>query len=154
MSLPFYLKGWLPAFFCFKGAEMDVVWDLVVGRPDLALFFLDGGGCQSRAQICESEVLGRSPSRWVIADGFILFFGTGVYFDSFSSQRETGLLRLKVVLAVFFGGGGRRQGRRESVVREGSRDSDVILLFLRVLCEVRLAHTCLYLSTVLYVFLA
>jgi len=25
----------------------------------------------------------------VIADGFILFFGTGVYFDSFSSQRAT-----------------------------------------------------------------
>ena len=161
MSLPFYLKGWLPAFFCFKGAEMDAVWDLVVDRPDLALFFLDGGGCQSRAQIWESEVLGRSPGRWVIADGFILFFGMGVYFDSFSSQRATGLLRLKVVLAVFFGGGGRRRGRRASVVREGSKDSYVILLFLRVLCEVRLAQlspypirTCLYLSTVLYVFLA
>lgn len=89
VSLPFYLKGWLPAFFCFKGAEMDVVWDLVVGRLDLALFFLDGGGCRSRAQIWESEVLGRNPGRWVIADGFILFFGTGVYFDSFSSQRAT-----------------------------------------------------------------
>jgi len=84
--------------------------------------------------------LGCSPGRWVIADGFILFFGMGVYFDSFSSQRATGLLRLKVVLAVLFGGGGRRRGRRASVVREGSRDSDVILLFLRVLCEVRLAQ--------------
>jgi len=146
-------------FFCLD-VELSV-WDLVVGRPDLALFFLDDGGRRSQAQIQESEVLGRSPGRWAIADGFILFFGMGVYFDSFSSQRETGLLRLKVVLAVFFGGGGRRQGRRESVVREGSRDSDVILLFIRVLCEVWLAQlssypirTCLYLSTVLYVFLA
>lgn len=56
MSLPFYLKGWLPAFFCFKGTEMDAVWDLVVGWLDLALFFLDGGGCRSGAQIWESEV--------------------------------------------------------------------------------------------------
>jgi hypothetical protein len=92
-------------FFCLD-VELSV-WVLIVGRPDLALFFLDGGGCRSRAQIWESEVLGRSPGRWVIADGFILFFRTGVYFDSFSSQRATGLLRLKVVLAVFFGGGGR-----------------------------------------------
>jgi len=76
-------KPSLLAFFCFKGTEMDVVWDLVVGRPDLALFFLDGGGCRSRARIWESEVLGRGPGRWVIADGFILFFEMGVYFDSF-----------------------------------------------------------------------
>ena len=146
-------------FFCLD-VELSV-WVLVVGRPDLALCFLDGGGCRSRAQIWESEVLGRCPGRCVITDGFILFFGTCVYFDSFSSQRATGLLRLKVVLIVFFGGGDRRRGRRVSVVREGSRDSDVILLFIRVLCEVWLAQlssypirTCLYLSTVLYVFLA
>jgi hypothetical protein len=72
-------------FFCLD-VELSV-WDLVVGRPDLALFFLDDSGRRSQAQIQESEVLGRSPGRWVIADGFILFFGTGVYFDSFSSQR-------------------------------------------------------------------
>jgi len=68
-------------FFCLD-VELSV-WVLIVGRPDLALFFLDGGGCRSRARIWESEVLGRGPGRWVIADGFILFFGTGVYFDSF-----------------------------------------------------------------------
>jgi hypothetical protein len=35
-------------------------------------------------------MLGRGPGRWVIADGFIPFFVTGVYFDSVSSQRTTG----------------------------------------------------------------
>jgi len=86
---PFLLEGVAAGFLLLQGAEMDAVWDLVVGRLDLALFFLDGGGCRSRAQIWESEVLGRNPGRWVIVDGFILFFGTGVYFDSFSSQRAT-----------------------------------------------------------------
>ena len=45
----------------------------------------------------------------MIADGFILFPMTGVYFDSFQSQRAMGLFQLIVVFGFFFDGGGWRR---------------------------------------------
>lgn len=82
------------------------------GWPDLASSSLGDGGRRSEAQIRESVMLGRRPGRWFIADGFILLFGTGVYFDSIASQRATGLLRLMVDLDGFSGGDDQRRGGR------------------------------------------
>jgi hypothetical protein len=50
-------------------------------------------------------MLGRRPGRCFIADGFILFLGMGVYFDSIASQWAMGLLRLMVDFVCFSGGG-------------------------------------------------
>jgi len=140
-----------PVFF--KGVE-QAVGVVHGGRLDLAPSSFDGVVCRWRAQIRELEWLGCVPGRWATAEGFF-------YFDSFQSYCAMGPLQLMAVFGVFVGGGGGRRGGRASVVREGSRSSDVILFFLRVLCEVWLSQlspyplrTCLYLVTVLYVFLA
>jgi hypothetical protein len=56
---------------------------VVVGWPDLTQSSLGGGGGWWHAQ--ELEKLGRGPGRWVIANGFIPFPMTDLYFDSFQS---------------------------------------------------------------------
>jgi hypothetical protein len=109
---------------------------VVAGWLDLAPLLLGGGGCRLRVQIWELGMLGRGPGWCGIADDFILSFVTGVYFNSISSQRVTGLLRLMVVLGGFFGGGGRRRGGRLWTVREDSRGNIVIFCFFRGLREI------------------
>jgi hypothetical protein len=94
------------SFFCLD-AEISV-GAVVVGQPDLAPSSFGGGARRRHAQIRELEMLGRGPGRWVIADSFILFLVTGVYFDSTLSQCAKGPLQLMVLLSFFFGGGCRR----------------------------------------------
>ena len=96
----------------------------------------------------------------MIADGFILFPMTGVYFDSFQSQCAMGLFQLMVVFGFFFDAGGRRQGGLSRMVHEGSRGIDVIFFLFRVLREDWLGQlslypirTCLYLYAPMHVFL-
>jgi len=132
----------LLAFFC-KDAELSV-GVVVAGRPNLAQSLLGGGGRWWRAQIRELEKLGRGPGRWVIADGFIPFPMTGVYFDSFQSQCAMGLFQLMVVFGFFFDGGGRRQRGRSRMAHEASRGIDVIFFLFRVLREDWLGQLSLY----------
>ena len=82
------------------------------------------------------------------------------FFDSFQSLWAMGFFLLKVMLGVFFGGGGRRRGRRVPSASSGSRDFSVIFIFCRFLSAVRLGQlflyphsTFLYLYAYLYVFL-
>jgi hypothetical protein len=119
---------------------------VVAGRPDLAQSSLDGSGRWWRAQIRELEKLGRSPGRWVIADGFIPFPMTGVYFDSFQSQRAMRLFQLMVVFGFFFDGG-RPRGGRSRMVRKGSRGIEVIFSCLGFFVKIGW-DSCLY---ILYV---
>jgi hypothetical protein len=105
-------------------------------------------------------MLGRGPGRWVTANGFILFFATGVYFDSISSQWAMGHLRFMVVLGFFFSGGSQRRGGRVWTFRKDPRAIVVIFSFLRGLRGVwqRQLHlypvcTSLYLYAPMYVFL-
>jgi hypothetical protein len=131
----------LLAFFC-KDVELSV-GVVVAGRPDLVQSSLGGGGHWWRAQILELEKLGRGLGRWVIANGFIPFPMTGVYFDSFQSQRAMGLFQLMVVFG-FFDGSGRRRGGRSRMVREGSRGINVIFSLFRVVREDWLGLLSLY----------
>ena len=73
----------LLAFF-LKDAVLSVGF-VVGGGLDRAQSPLGGGGRRWRVQIWELEELGRSPSQWVTADGFIPFSMTGVNFDSAQS---------------------------------------------------------------------
>ena len=88
-----------------RGRTPHTVGVVVAGRPDLAQSSLGDGGRWWRAQIRELEKLGCGPCRWVITDDFILFSMTGVYFDSFQSQRAMELFQLMVVFGFFFDGG-------------------------------------------------
>jgi hypothetical protein len=125
----------------------DALWSVgfvVGGWPDLAQSPLGGGGRRRRVQIWELEELGRGPDRWVTADGFILSLGTGVYFDSFQSQRAMGLFQFAVMLNVLLDGGGRRRGCRVASDFRGSRDLGLIFMFFRVLCDVWLGQLSMY----------
>ena len=112
--------GWLLAFFCFKGAAMDVgaaeVW-----RLDLARFPLGGGGRRRRGSIQESEVLGCVPGRRAFADGFCYCNSNkaSVRWGSSGSWGARLLLRRRRV--------------RAGLLREGSRGAVVIFYFFRVL---------------------
>jgi hypothetical protein len=146
----------LLAFFC-KDVELSV-GVVVAGRPDLVQSSLGGGGRWWRAQILELEKLGRGLGRWVIANGFILFPMTGVYFDSFQSQRAMGLFQLMVVFG-FFDGSGRRWGGQSRMVREGSRGINVIFpclgLFVKIGwdCCLYILYVCVCICMPMYVFL-
>jgi hypothetical protein len=95
--------------------------------------------------------MGRVPNRWATADGFILSYDMGVFFDSSKSQWVMGLLQLMVMPGVFFAGGGRRRGFRASSACSGSRDWDAI--FFWILCVVWLLQLHLYpSSTSLYLY--
>ncbi|RLN22230.1 hypothetical protein C2845_PM07G39430 [Panicum miliaceum] len=96
----------LLAYVFFKGVE-QAVGVVDGGRLDLAPSSFGGKDRRWRAPIQELEWLGCVPGRWAIAEGFF-------YFDSFQSHCAMGLLQLKVVFVVFFGGGGRRPGGRAS----------------------------------------
>jgi hypothetical protein len=72
---------------------------------------------------------GARPGRCFIADGFILFLGMGVYFDSIASQWATGLLRLMVDFVCFSGGGRWRRGGRFQKEHEETRGNVVIFFF-------------------------
>jgi hypothetical protein len=78
------------------------------GRPNLARSSHGGDARRRRVQIRELEVLGRSPGRRAINDGFIPSSKAGVYFDSTQSKLAKGPLQLMVVLVFFFGGVDRR----------------------------------------------
>ena len=69
---------------------------------------------------------------------------TGVYFDSFQSQRAMGLFQLMVVFGFFFDGGGPRQRGRSRMAHEASRGIDVIFFLFRVLREDWLGQLSLY----------
>jgi hypothetical protein len=122
----------LAFLFAWMDAELSM-GVVVVGWSDLAQSSLDGGGRWWRAKIWELEKLGHGPGRWVIADGFIPFPMTGVYFDSFQSQHA--IFQLMVAFNFFFDGSGRRWGGRPRMVREGSRGIDVFFFLFRVLRE-------------------
>jgi hypothetical protein len=89
-------------FFPFVFKDMGCAVGLVDGSQlDLARSSLGGGGCRWRAQIQELEGSGVWP--WSMGDRrrFILSLGTGVYFDSFQSQRAMGIFQLAVMFEVF-----------------------------------------------------
>ena len=67
-----------------------------------------------------------------------------VFFDSFQSLWAMGFFLLKVMPGVFFGGGGRRRGRRVPAACSGSRDYSVIFIFYWVLSAVQLGQLFLY----------
>ena len=145
--------------FCFKDAG-GAVGAVEGGWLDLPRSSLGGGVRRWRAQIQEQDGSRRGLGRWATADGFIPSFATGVFFGSFQSLWAMGLFLLKVLPGVFFGGGGRRRGRRVPSACSGSRNFSVIFIFCRVLSTVRLGqlfryppYTSLYLYMYLYAFL-
>jgi len=124
-----------PLAFCSMDPRHAVGF-VEVGWPDRARLHLGGGGRRWRARIWELQRSGRVPGRWATAEGFF-------YCDSNQSHGAKGPLQLTVEL-VFLGGGGGRRGGRLLLVREGSRDLDVIFFFLRVLRAVWLLQLSLY----------
>ncbi|CAN6179544.1 unnamed protein product, partial [Urochloa humidicola] len=144
--------------FCSKAAEQAGAAD--DWRLDLIRSSLDGNGRRRRVEVQELRSLGCDPSRCAIADGSILFFGTGVYCDSLQSRQAMEFLQLKDVLGVLSNGGSRRRRSRASLVSQGPRDLVVICLFFRVLYVVWVGQLSLYPSSMflylypyLYVFL-
>ena len=123
--------------FCFKDAGC-AAGAVEGGWLDLPWSSLGGGVRRWRVQIQEQDGSRLGLGRWATAEGFILPFATGVFFDSFQSLWAMGFFLLKVMPGVFFGGGGRRRGRRVPSACSGSRDFSVIFIFCRVLSAVRL----------------
>ena len=129
--------------FCFKDAGC-AAGAVEGGWLVLPWSSLGGGVRRWRAQIQEQDGSRRGLGRWATADGFIPPFATGVFFDSFQSLWAMGFFLLKVMPDVFFGGGGRRQGRRVPSACSGFRDFIVISIFYLVLSAVRLGQLFLY----------
>ena len=147
----------LPSFLF--DAEL-AVGDVDGGRLDWACSSLGGGSRRRHAGILELEGSGRCPGRCTVTDGFILFCGAGVNFDSFQSFCAMGLFQLVVGLDFFGGGGGRRWWSRVCYGCKSLRDLVVIFAFFRDLCVVWLQQlspylfwTYLYQHMYLYAFL-
>lgn len=81
--------------FYFKAVEHAVGFVEEERRLDQARATLGGGGRLRRVQVQERKSLGRGPSRRAVADGFILSFGAGVYFDSNQRHSAMGLFQLR-----------------------------------------------------------
>ena len=131
----------LPSFLF--DAEL-VVGDVDGGRLDRACSSLGGGSRQRHAGIQELEGSGRCPGRCTVTDGFILFCGAGVNFDSFQSLSAMGLFQLVAGLDFFGGGDGRQWRCRACSGCKGLRDLVVIFAFFRDLCVVWLLQLSLY----------
>ena len=131
----------LPSFLF--DAEL-VVGDVDGGRLDRACSSLGGGSRRRHAGIQELEGSGRCPGRCTVADGYILFCGAGVNFDSFQSFCAMGLFQLVAGLDFFGGGGGRRWRCRVCSRCKGLRGLVVIFASFRDLCVVWLQQLSLY----------
>ncbi|RLN39156.1 hypothetical protein C2845_PM01G22140 [Panicum miliaceum] len=103
-------------------------------------------GCSGRQrQVCihGRRSSGRGPGRWAISVGFISPLCASVSCGSYQSLLAMELLLTsgdqRLESAAASGSGGRRQTLERSV-HIGSRDFDVISLFLRSLCENRIGQ--------------